>query len=164
MTAKKVTKKKSVAKKVEPAVKNITEAFFNFQSEDISIQRNGVGTSNGQEYRYAELEDIMKAIRPVLQKYRIALTQIVEENNLLTKLIHVDSLTEMTSPLPLGTPQSSQDLGARITYMRRYALVAMLGLVTEDDVDGTNKSFKTQSTEKRELNGVILKRDCINAI
>jgi len=40
--------------------------------------------------------------------------------------------------------------GASITYARRYALISMLGLPTEDD-DGNSASKKPTPTQKRNL-------------
>ncbi len=63
------------------------------------------------------------------------ITQPMSGNMLVTKLIHVESKEELTSELPLGNPEKSQDLGSRITYLRRYQIVSMLGLTIEDDTD-----------------------------
>lgn len=135
-TTKKAPAKKKVTTKKAPKAKDINEALFNFQAEEIVIPRNGTGNINGRAYKYALLDDIMEIIKPLLQKHRILVTQLVGDENLLTKLIHVDTGSELVAPLPLGKPSSAQDLGSRITYLRRYALVAALGLVVDQDVDG----------------------------
>lgn len=57
-----------------------------------------------------------------------------EAIGLMTKLTHTESGQWQSSiavvPLPKADPQG---MGSAITYARRYALTAMLGLVTEDD-------------------------------
>lgn len=137
MAKKETTEKVPKEKKLKVAeVKHVNEALFNFQGENISVPRNGKGTINGREYRYATLDDTMSAIRPALNKYGLMITQIMDGENLITKLVHPKSNTEISGSLKLGNPASSQDLGSRITYLRRYALNAMLGLVLEDDPDG----------------------------
>ena len=56
---------------------------------------------------------------------------------LVTKLTHAESGQWQSSlavvPLPKAEPQG---VGISMTYMRRYALSAMLGIVTEEDTDG----------------------------
>ena len=56
---------------------------------------------------------------------------------LVTKLTHAESGQWQSSlavvPLPKADPQG---VGISMTYMRRYALSAMLGIVTEEDTDG----------------------------
>lgn len=124
----KITKAKSA--------KNVYESLFNFQNESITIPRNGQGTINGRKYAYATLDDTINGIRPFLMKHKLVFTQIANDQQLETKLYHVTSQTEISGKLPLGAPTSSQDLGSRITYLRRYALTSMLGLSLEQDVDG----------------------------
>lgn len=131
--AKKDTKTKEVK-----AVKKTTlnEALFAFQSENLVIQKKGKGNINGRAYNYATLDDLVNGIRPSLNKYGLMFTQIMDGADFITKLIHVESGQELIGKLPLGNPGSNQDLGSRLTYLRRYALISMLGLVTEEDVDG----------------------------
>jgi len=150
---KKPVVKKPVVKKVEtPKAKSITEALFNFQSENINIPRNGTGRINGKAYKYAVLDDIMEIIKPFLQKNRIMITQLVEGTQLLTKIVHVDSGTEIIAPLPFMAPSSAQDLGSQITYLRRYAIVAALGLIVDQDVDGVKvESYTPTQAENSKL-------------
>jgi hypothetical protein len=51
------------------------------------------------------------------------------------RLIHVETGEEINGHYPL-TEGHGQALGADITYARRYALCAVLGLLAEDDTDG----------------------------
>jgi len=53
---------------------------------------------------------------------------------IVATLIHVESGQWIKSYLPILNPkQDSQGLGASVTYMRRYSLATILGLVSEDD-------------------------------
>ena len=75
----------------------------------------------------------------------------------MTKLTHTESGQWQSSiavvPLPKADPQG---MGSAITYARRYALTAMLGLVTEDD-DGEaacgRKGGSTRTQTPRRLAG-----------
>ena len=43
-----------------------------------------------------------------------------------------------------------QVLGSAITYLRRYALSAMLGIVTDKDTDASGEQKKTNATKKQD--------------
>ena len=83
---------------------------------------------------------------------------------IVATLIHPESGQWLKSYLPiLNTKQDSQGLGASVTYMRRYSIATLLGLVSEDDdgetACGRGKSeSKKKSTEKtEEQNKMMLK-------
>ncbi len=69
---------------------------------------------------------------------------------LVTKLTHAESGQWQSSlavvPLPKADPQG---VGISMTYIRRYALSAMLGIVTEEDTDGEiRKSSRHRQKER----------------
>lgn len=69
---------------------------------------------------------------------------------LVTKLTHAESGQWQSSlavvPLPKAGPQG---MGSAMTYARRYALTAMLGMVTEDDDGEGAKNGKKSSTRHK---------------
>lgn len=112
-----------VQKSLQPAIKDASNPFC--------------------KSRYATLNSVMDSCREKLISNGIWLTQYpipVDQPNclgLVTKLTHAESGQYQSSlavvPLPKLDPQG---VGICITYMRRYALSAMLGIVTEEDTDG----------------------------
>ena len=109
---------------------------------------------------YASLNIVMDACRDALIENGIWLCQYpvpVEQPNslgLVTKLTHAESGQWQSSlavvPLPKADPQG---MGSAITYCRRYALTAMLGMVTEDDDgEGARTGRKTPSRPKLPVN------------
>lgn len=106
--------------------------------------------------RYATFNSVMETCRDVLLENGIWLCQYpvrVETGHLglVTKLTHADSGQWQASlavvPLPKADPQG---YGSCITYAKRYALTAMLGMVTEDDDgEGAKLPEKTDVTSKR---------------
>ena len=93
--------------------------------------------------KYATLNSVMDACRGALLNHGIWLTQIPVPAPemygpghlaLLTKLTHSKTGQRQSSlivaPLPKNDPQG---MGSALTYCRRYALTAMLGMVTDDD-------------------------------
>ena len=89
--------------------------------------------------RYADIADVLAVIRPVLAAEGIALVQPIEVDDdgrafLVTKLMKGGE--EIVSRMPLQIDQKAQDLGSRLTYQRRYAACALVGVAAEDDDDG----------------------------
>ena len=105
---------------------------------------------------YASLNSVMDACRDALIENGIWLCQYpvpVEQPNslgLVTKLTHVESGQWQSSlavvPLPKADPQG---MGSAITYARRYALTAMLGMVTDDDDGEGAKNGKKSPTRPK---------------
>lgn len=94
----------------------------------------------------ATLNAVMEACRHILLTNGIWLLQYPVPSEpgtlgLVTKLTHAESGQWQSSlsvaPLPKADPQG---YGSCLTDLRRYALTAMLGMVTEDD-DGEAASF-----------------------
>ena len=90
-------------------------------------------------YTYADLADVTAAAMPLLVKHGLAFTclpRITERGGyeLVGVLLHVSG-EEREGALPLHG-NDPQALGGGITYMRRYLLGCMLGIVTDDDADG----------------------------
>jgi ERF superfamily len=53
-----------------------------------------------------------------------------------TVLVHVSGERFASPALAMRQPDNAQALGSLLTYLRRYSLLAALGLATEDDDDG----------------------------
>lgn len=91
---------------------------------------------------YADLGSVWDAARPVLSKYGLCIMQTTEMNPDGSKIIMVTTLAHtsgqwMKSYLPLNPSKNdSQGIGAAITYLRRYSLSAIVGVVCDEDDDG----------------------------
>jgi hypothetical protein len=95
-------------------------------------------------YKYATLASIVKAVKPVLAKHHLALTQPVttadDQLVVVTTLVHVSGNTHSSGAWRSKLPPTPQAQGSLVSYVRRYQLVALLGLAVDDD-DG--KSAQT---------------------
>ena len=105
--------------------------------------------------KYATLNSVMDSCRDALLSNGIWLCQypVPAEPGylgLVTKLTHAKSGQWQSSlavvPLPKADPQG---VGISMTYMRRYALSAMLGIVTEEDTDGEFASDKPNRPQRQ---------------
>ena len=96
--------------------------------------------------QYSSLEAVLDTVRPVFQKYQIAIiqgsgfgTNGTAGINIITRLIHESGQwIETDFPMPLSK-QDSQAAGSASSYGRRYALKAIVSLAEVDD-DGQSSS------------------------
>jgi hypothetical protein len=93
--------------------------------------------------QYADVADVLAAVRPVLAAEGIVVTQVTFVDsetgavNLITKLMHEDD-EQISSVFPLHVSGlTDQQVGSKLTYNRRYQLCAILGVhPVGDDDDG----------------------------
>lgn len=89
-------------------------------------------------YAYADLADILQAVRKPLSENGLAIIQPVvngEEVVLVTRLIHASGQW-IESTYPVDMYEKPQETGSALTYARRYAVTALLGIAAEEDDDG----------------------------
>ena len=97
------------------------------------------GTNPHFRSKYATIESIWDAIRDPLTRNGLAVIQAMqgsgESLSLITTLVH-SSGQWVRSEIPLisGKP-TPQALGSAVTYMRRYALAAIVGATSGEDDD-----------------------------
>ena len=100
--------------------------------------------------KYAPLDAIVDATRPVLLKHGLAISQtplyMEGSAGVETTILHTSGHSTTTTLLLPLKDQSPQGVGGAITYARRYALAAVLGLATEEDDDGNVSSGLSKKT------------------
>jgi hypothetical protein len=132
----------------------IYKALSEFQSKVPNIDLNAevqVTTKTGGKYtfRYATLGQIMETIRKPLAESKLSVSQRVEDGYMVTQITHEDGSSILSKVPFIASFQTAQELGSIITYSRRYGLVLALGLVAEDDNDGSEASGN--HTVKKEI-------------
>jgi hypothetical protein len=101
--------------------------------------------------KYADLGSVWDAARPVLSKNGLCIIQSTEVATdgkviMVTTLAH-SSGQWIKSYLPLNPSKNdSQGIGAAITYLRRYSLSALVGVVCDDDDDGETAVGRGKAT------------------
>jgi hypothetical protein len=103
--------------------------------------------------KYADLPAIWKAVKESMGSNGLLVTHSMTAVNdceyIVTKIIHAKTGQEMESVSKITLSKvTAQEYGSYITYMRRYALIAMLGLVTDEDDDG-NKASQAKQADKK---------------
>jgi hypothetical protein len=122
--------------------KNIYQALDAARAEFPVIVKNRVNPHF--KSKYADLQAILEAVTPALRANGLVLVQGIDAGELITSIIQPGDNAEIfpalhcTIPLPADT--DPQKFGSAITYARRYGIVTLLGLVTEDDDDANAAS------------------------
>lgn len=107
-------------------------------------------------YMYTDFDTVVSTVRPILCAHKIGYSQplvIVDGKNALKTIVfNADGETlESVVALPdveLSKGNTAQKLGAAITYMKRYALCAILGISADEDVDGNTEKGLAFSEQK----------------
>jgi len=149
-------------------MKNIYKALADFQQECPPILKE----TQGYGYQYANWSTILEVVNPLMKKHGMGFTQMVDEGVIVTNIFHVDSgeviasRTSIPQGVSLKGMNDFQVLGSAISYLKRYALSSILGLVTDKDTDAhgeqekklinklTNKQHSKQSEEQFNNNDV----------
>lgn len=117
--------------------------------------------------KYAGLDDVLGAVRPVLAKHGIALSQLMDIMDgrpvMVTRLWWGDGseTNEVRSVYPLTLDDSLfldkerkitnalQRRGIEIAYARRYSLEAIVGVAATDDSDGATTTREERTEARR---------------
>ena len=119
----------------------IAKALSLFQSKCPVLGKS----SQGYGYKYADLPSIVSTITPIMKDCGLCFTQLVgseeEAVSVTTILIHAKSGEFFQSTISSNVKGAAkmseiQAAGSIITYLRRYSLSSILGIVTDEDVDG----------------------------
>lgn len=137
-------------------ISELLAALVEVQSELQTIQKGETAQGNKFSYKYASLDAIAQEIKPILHNHGVAYMQSVGglNTNALTLTTRIfnnkGQYIEDTAALPPvnGGSNAAQALGMSITYMRRYALSAMLGITSDEDTDGNG--YKTTPTQENQ--------------
>lgn len=124
-------------------------ALLGFQSEGVTLQKNGINPH--YKNQYPTLDNLIITILPELNKHGLVVLQMPcyhdGEPALTTRLIHAASGEQIETTMPLMLSKNDpQGQGSAITYARRYALMSVLGLVADEDTDGNMAARPAQRT------------------
>ena len=104
-----------------------------------NIDRDRTVDTGQYSYKYATLANVIESVRKVLDTNGWAFVQEVASRDgavtVTTRFYHRSGYELVFGPLAMPAGGNAQAIGSAITYARRYALTAALGLATEDDDD-----------------------------
>jgi hypothetical protein len=104
--------------------------------------------TKGYGYSYADLPTIFDKINPLLAKHNLGFTQPIMGNCVKTIVFHtetgetIESVIEIPQGVLLKGMNEFQVMGSAISYLRRYCLSSVLGIVTDKDTDAAGEQTK----------------------
>lgn len=122
-----------------PEIKDLAAAMAKFQAElKPAIKGN---TNPYFKSRYADLQACWDCCREALVKNGLSVVQGSRESNgeivtVDTRLMHASGQWIESSLTMKPAKADPQGVGSAVTYARRYALSAILGIVADEDDDG----------------------------
>lgn len=126
-----------VQAKLKPAKENSTNPFF--------------------KKKYADLGAVWDSVRELLAENELAIVQMPTDVGGLTTILSHSSGEYLASTCYIPSKEDAHGVGSAISYGRRYALAAFIGVVTGDD-DGnsavkgaSSKSSTPKSSSKPKL-------------
>lgn len=144
---------------------DLFSALSKFQGE----LENASKGKQGHGYKYADLAECINVAKPHLAKNGLAVSQMLGANEqgkqtMITLLTHssgqwISSEFVMVDAVLQGGSgkNPAQVLGSAITYQRRYAYAAIIGLAQEDDdaasVYGAPRKQSSQAQQQNWYNG-----------
>lgn len=138
------------------SIKNLAVALAKFQGK-VSNPSNSKRVSAGKfSYKYAPLDEILNLVRPLLSENGLSIIQapMSSEGNVSvsTILLHDSGEYIELEPITLKMDKiTAQGAGSAITYARRYALSAVLGIASEDDDDANSIEPNNAEKDKQEI-------------
>lgn len=127
--------------KTTPAPKHATlsDALVALQANLPSVRKDQTADTGKYTYTYANLGSITAALIPALHEHGLlwksAPRRCEDGSYELHGVIEHESGESEEGALPLFG-RTAQEIGSSLTYMRRYLLGTMTGVVTENDDDG----------------------------
>lgn len=144
-------------------IDKLAEALAKAQCDITSPPRNrevevfSKRTNSKYKFKYATLDGIIDHIRKPLSGNGLWFTQTLANGDgkyrLVTRLVH-SSGQWIASETPLFVKPdangeiSNQEFGSALTYMKRYALAAMLGVAADEDDDANAADGNTVESSK----------------
>ena len=118
-------------------------------AKDLINAQSEIGTlpkdKQGYGYKYTDFDTVIKTVKPILKKNKLGFCQLLQttengKSGITTILFHesgesVQAWFELPAVV-VGKANNAQNVGASISYIKRYALCSILGCSSDEDTDG----------------------------
>lgn len=133
--------------------KDIDAVLLIIQSEKLVLTKDRKGQVGNQKTRYADMVQVNEVVLARLNE--LSTIWVCRPHldggvfGLHYTLRHVPSETEKNGIWPLKLSENPQQLGSATTYGRRYALLAVTGVVSEDEDDDGDAAGGERYAQRR---------------
>ena len=134
------------------------EAMSLFQGQVKNAGKNAVNPH--WKNKYADLSAVIEAVKEPLTEQGLFVSQFPSGDQSLTTIVgHVSGQwMKATMQMKAKDPSNPQNVGSCITYARRYALAACLGIAQEDDDGNSASNTDPRSIKKSVPNFDMVKK------
>ena len=134
------------------------EALAKAQAEIGAVTATSRVTFKNVDFKFAPLSEILGAVRPALNKNGLTLTQQTKHIpfgnangiKVVTTLLHESGASYAIESVPVFyNVNDIKNLGAQVTYLRRYEVKTLLGIEADsEELDMDNVPNQSQSTQE----------------
>lgn len=150
--------KKDHSKPEPELIAPLFEALAKAQAEFESVTATSRVTFKNVDFKFAPLSEILGAVRPALNKYGLTLTQQTKHIpfgnangiKVVTTLLHESGVSYDIESVPVFyNVNDIKNLGAQVTYLRRYEVKTLLGIEADsEELDMDNVPNHSQSAQQ----------------
>lgn len=134
------------------------EALAKAQAEFSTVTATSRVTFKNVDFKFAPLSEILGAVRPALNKFGLTLTQQTKHIpfgnangiKVVTTLLHESGVSYDIESVPVFyNVNDIKNLGAQVTYLRRYEVKTLLGIEADsEELDMDNVPYHSQSAQQ----------------
>ena len=137
---------------MEHKLKNISQKLLKIQGEIGTVSKGAVNPFYSS--KYVEINSLLSAINPILQKHGVLLTQplttVDGKPAIQTMLIDSESGEFIEGTAIITEMKDAQKQGSSVTYHRRYGVLSILGLgAVDDDAQGISAAGKKKVAPRK---------------
>lgn len=150
-------------------IAEFSAAFCKAQGAFGEVVKNAEVKTNSYDFKYATLDVVIASVRPALSANNLSFMQsLVESGNgagVETLIIHASGQwVKAFHPIKI-VKADNQGVGSALTYGRRYALAALMGIAVDSDDDGNEADGKkiVSVTEKKSPAGISAVKVAVNS-
>lgn len=150
--------KKDHSKQEPEVMAPLFEAWAKAQAEFESVTATSRVTFKNVDFKFAPLSEILGAVRPALNKFGLTLTQQTKHIpfgnangvKIVTTLLHESGVSYNIESVPVFyNVNDIKNLGAQVTYLRRYEVKTLLGIEADsEELDMDNVPNHSQSAQQ----------------
>ena len=150
--------KKDHSKQEPEVIAPLFEAWAKAQAEFSTVTATSRVTFKNVDFKFAPLSEILGAVRPALNKYGLTLTQQTKHIpfgnangvKIVTTLLHESGVSYNIESVPVFyNVNDIKNLGAQVTYLRRYEVKTLLGIEADsEELDMDNVPYHSQSPQQ----------------
>lgn len=123
------------------SITELAQALCKAQGAMPAVPKNGRGQVGTQRTSYVTFDDLVATVKAPLAANGLSFTQMLDEGPTLTTMLLHSSGQWLAASTPIDAMEPNkgtnamQAYGSTLTYLKRYALGAMLGVASDDDDD-----------------------------